>query len=291
MTYSPETGSFSVREYDRLLFGTKFLRFIDPKFSLSPQGSYLLSSLTGDSAALADQLFRLFARIMDPMPGATILYTKLNQSFLIRFFRCLFGAELCRLSFQPDPKAPSELPSLNQVCRRRALNAHLIDLAGRERDCSDLPLPSDADCTWLRTQGVLYGLMLNNGYKLPRPKAEPKPSMVETFFTQHCFFYPLSYCDGRSMYAAYADYYRVLRDGQNPPIGKIQFIKEARELIENGTLGKVKYKKCRRPKDTPPRWYFLGVDRPIRETPPLPPHGDRRAGPAYPRHGNPAPEA
>ena len=272
------------------------------------------------------------------------LYTKLNKSFLIRFFRCLFWSELCRLSFQPDPKAPSELPSLNQICRntllwelydqqakgasllllrdlfpsdskyaatralvygkpltltcpwlpdqtfrnhmhlllfssekgeaaylRRALNAQLIDLAGRERNCSDLPPPSDADCAWLRTQGVLYGLMLNNGYKLPRPKAEPKPSMVEAFFTKHCFFHPLSYCDGRSMYAAYVDYYRVLRDGRNPPIGKIQFIKEARELIENGTLGKVKYKKCRRPKDTPPRWYFLGVDRPIRETPPQPP--------------------
>lgn len=344
VTYSPETGSFSVREYDRLLFGTKFLRFTDPKLPLSPQGSSLLSSLTGDSAALADQLFRLFARILDPTPGVTILYTKLNKSFLIRFFQRLFWAELCRLSFRPDPKAPSELPSLNQICRnallwelydqqakgasllllrdlfpsdskyaaaralvygkpltltcpwlpdqtfrnhmhlllfssekgeaaylRRALNAHLIDLAGRECDCSDYPPPSVADCTWLRTQGVLYGLMLNNGYKLPRPKAEPKPSMVEAFFTKHCFFHPLSYCDGRSMYAAYVDYYRVLRDGRNPPIGKIQFIKEARELIENGALGKVKYKKCRRPKDTPPRWYFLGVDRPIRETPPQPP--------------------
>jgi len=339
VSYCKGQDCFSSEEHQQLLVGTKFLKYYVNDAAPSERIISLFSGLTGESTALADQLFRLFARIMDPTPGATVIYTERNYATLIHLFKSMYQNQLCVPSFRVHPKSPSSLPSLNQLCSnsclrqlyyqqgtgaclvllrdlfpsdskyalaralaygkpisltspwlpkqtfrntlhlvvlstdkyaaaqlKRTLNATLINLADNESRCFDNPTLLPVDIAWINSKATLYGLMLEHGYAPPKRQAEP--GLVEAFLTEHCFIHPGSFCDSFGLYETYKKHYQVLHDGVLPPISKGRFIKEVRQLLGQGALEHVQYKKCRVLTNEPPRWYFLGLDLPISEDPP-----------------------
>ncbi len=151
----------------------------------------------------------------------------------------------------------------------KKLKAELVDLS-----CVELPVPlpqslSPEAVHWLRTAFLLHGLKQNTlnhgsgtnsvpGTQVPAPAS--LQDELQAFLADGCRQGADLCCDTARLYQGFLQFHLQRHPGTQPPISKICFNKEIRDLIAHESTHAIAYKKLRPGPKEPPRWYYVGLD-------------------------------